>query len=90
MNLQDIANRLSPQDIAKLFRSEPSYWRTESLSASLALLGAGALIGATVALFLAPKSGAELREDVSDQLHAVGDKVAEATGASTSSTPRSR
>ena len=45
MNLQDITNNLSPQEIAKLFRSEPSLWRTESLSGSLALLGAGALIG---------------------------------------------
>jgi hypothetical protein len=84
MNLQDITNNLSPKDIAKLFRSEPSFWRTESLSGSLALLGAGALIGAAVALFLAPKPGAELRQDVRDQLRAAGDKVNEATGASTS------
>jgi hypothetical protein len=86
MNLQDITNHLSPQDIAKLFRSEPSFWRTESLTGSLALLGAGALIGATAALFLAPKSGAELRQDVADQLSAMGDKVAEKTGVS--SAPR--
>jgi hypothetical protein len=83
MNWQDIANKLSPQDIAKLFRSEPSSWRTESLSGCLALLGAGALIGAAVALFFAPKSGAELRQDVADQLSAIGDKVTENTGAST-------
>ena len=83
MDLQDITNKLSPQEIAKLFRPEPSFWRTESLSGSLALLGAGALIGATVALFFAPKSGAELRRDVSDKLSAAGDKAVEATGAST-------
>jgi YtxH-like protein len=83
MDLQDITNKLSPQEIAKLFRPEPSFWRTESFSGSLALLGAGALIGATVALFFAPKSGAELRRDVSDKLGAAGDKAAEATGAST-------
>jgi hypothetical protein len=83
MNLQDITNQLSPQEIAKLFRSEPSFWRTESLTGYLALLGAGALIGATVALFLAPKSGAELRQNVADQFSAMGDKVAEDTGAST-------
>jgi hypothetical protein len=80
MNLQDITNQLSPQEIAKLFRSEPSLWRTESLTGCLALLGAGALIGAAVALFLAPKSGAELRQDVADQFSAMGDKVAETTG----------
>jgi YtxH-like protein len=75
MNLQDISNNLSLQDLAKLFRSEPDHWHTESLFGSLALLGAGALIGATVALFFAPKSGAELRRDVGDQLRTAGDKV---------------
>jgi hypothetical protein len=83
MNWKDITNNLSPQEIAKLFRSEPSSWRTESLSGCLALLGAGPLIGATVALFFAPKSGAEFRQDVADQLSAIGDKVTENTGAST-------
>ena len=86
MNLQDITNNLSPQEIAKLFRSEPSFWRTESVAGSLALLGAGALIGATVALFFAPKSGAEFRQDVADQFSAMGDKVAENTAES--SAPR--
>jgi len=80
MDWQDIVKNLSPQEIAKLFRSQPSSWHTtESLSGSLALLGAGALIGATIALFLAPKSGAELRQDVSDQMRAASDKVTEAT-----------
>ena len=83
MNLQDITNNLSSGEIAKLFRSEPSFWRAESLSGNLALLTAGALIGATVALFLAPKSGAELRQDVADQFSAMGDKATENTGAST-------
>ena len=85
MNLQDITNQLSPQEIAKLFRSEPSFWRTESLTGYLALLGAGALIGATVALFLAPKSGAELRQDVADQFSAMGDNETENTGGSSAS-----
>jgi uncharacterized membrane protein YebE (DUF533 family) len=85
MNLQDITNQLSPQEIAKLFRSEPSFRRTESLTSSLALVGAGALIGATVALFLAPKSGAELRQDVADQFSAMGDKETENTGGSSAS-----
>jgi hypothetical protein len=83
MNFQDITNKLSSQDIAKLFRSEPVYWRADSLSGCLALLGAGALIGATVALFLAPKSGAELRQDIADQFHAMGDDATEAMGPST-------
>jgi hypothetical protein len=78
MNLQDITDRLSPQDFVKLFRSQPD--RSESFLGSLALLGTGALIGATVALFFAPRPGAELRHDVGDQLRAAGDKVAETIG----------
>ena len=85
MNWKDITNNLSSQEIAKLFRSEPSSWRTESFSGSLALLGAGALIGAAVALFFAPKSGAELRQDVADQFSAMGDKETENTGGSSAS-----
>ena len=85
MNLQDITNNLSPREIAKLFQPEPSFWHTESVSGSLALLTAGALIGATIALFLAPKSGAELRQDVADQFSGMGDKATENTGASAAS-----
>jgi hypothetical protein len=77
MNLQDVTDRLSVEDFIKLFRSEPDRWRTESLLGSLALLGAGALIGAAMALFFAPKPGAELRHDIRDQLRAAGDKVSE-------------
>jgi gas vesicle protein len=52
----------------------------------LALLGAGALIGATVALFLAPKPGAKLREELRDQLRSTGETLAEAVGARTANT----
>jgi len=63
-------DRVSTQDFGKLFQSQPD--RSESLLGSLALLGAGALIGAAVALLFAPKAGSELRHDVGDQLRAAG------------------
>jgi hypothetical protein len=78
MNLRDLADRLSPQELAKLIQLEPRRSQPESLLGSVALIGAGALIGAAVALFLAPKSGAELRHDVTDQLRSTGEKVGEA------------
>jgi gas vesicle protein len=49
----------------------------------LALLGAGALIGAAVALFLAPKPGAELREELRDNLRSAGETLADAVGSRT-------
>jgi len=81
MNLRDLTDRLSPQELARLFRAEPS--PSDSLLSSLALLGAGALIGATVALFLAPKPGAQLREELRDHLRSTGETLAEAVGART-------
>jgi|KBSSwiStaDraftv2_1062776.scaffolds.fasta_scaffold189442_3 hypothetical protein len=84
MNLRDLTDRFTPQELARLFRAEPS--PSESLLSSLALLGAGALIGATVALFLAPKPGAELREELRDHLRATGETLAGAVS-SRSTTP---
>jgi hypothetical protein len=80
MNLSELTDRLSLQELAKLIQLEPRRSQPESLLGSVALLGAGALIGAAVALFLAPKSGAELRRDVSDQLRSTGEKIGEAVG----------
>jgi YtxH-like protein len=80
MNLRDLTDRLSIQEFANLLL-EPERSQTESLLGSIALLGAGALIGATVALFLAPKPGAELRQELGDQLRSTGEDIAEAVGA---------
>jgi hypothetical protein len=77
MNLRDWTDRLSAEEIARLFRGEP---KSDSLLGSLALLGAGALIGATVALFLAPKPGAELRDGLRDQLRSTGETLASVVG----------
>ncbi len=39
----------------------------------------GGIVGATTALFLAPKSGKELRSDISDQAHLAKEKTAQLT-----------
>lgn len=39
----------------------------------------GAVAGAVSALLLAPKSGKELRKDISETAHKIGDKTAEAS-----------
>jgi hypothetical protein len=87
MKLSDLTDRFSTEELAKLFRPEPERSQSEGLLGSLALLGAGALVGATVALFLAPKPGAQLREEVGDQLRSTGEKIAEAVGAASPREP---
>jgi hypothetical protein len=87
MNLSDFTDRVSAEELAKLFRPEPKRSKSESVLGSLALLGAGALVGATVALFLAPKPGAQLREEVGDQIRSTGDKIADAVGAASPREP---
>lgn len=47
------------------------------------MLGAivGGVLGAVTALLLAPKSGKELRADISEQAHQIGEKTQELAGA---------
>jgi hypothetical protein len=87
MNLSDLTDRFSAEALAKLFRPEPERSQSEALLGSLALLGAGALVGATVALFLAPKPGAQLRTEVGDQIRSTGEKIADAVGAASPGEP---
>jgi hypothetical protein len=46
---------------------------------SLALFGAGLLVGAGLALLLAPTSGRELREEITDRASELRDRVSAAT-----------
>jgi gas vesicle protein len=45
---------------------------------SLALFGAGLLVGAGLALLLAPTSGRELREEITDRAKELSDRVSSA------------
>jgi len=53
-------------------------WNNESTGRGMFLLGAvaGALVGAGVALLIAPKSGAEVRRDLNSGLNSVRDAAA--------------
>ena len=53
--------------------------RSNDLLPSLALFGAGLLVGAGLALLFAPKAGEELRDDIGERLHEVRDRINGAT-----------
>jgi hypothetical protein len=72
MELRDLKDRLSRRELAALFGFEEQPSRSASMLGSLALLGAGGLVGAIAALFVAPKAGAGLRDDVGASVRAVG------------------
>jgi hypothetical protein len=46
-------------------RDEPMYYFSDNLLPTLAIFSAGIVVGATVALLVTPKSGRELRGDIS-------------------------
>lgn len=48
-----------------LARSEPTYYLTDNIMPALAIFSAGLVVGASVALLVAPKTGRELRGDIS-------------------------
>lgn len=48
---------------------------TYTVLPAFALFGAGMLVGATVALLLAPKSGRELRDDLTRRASEIGETV---------------
>lgn len=74
MNLDDIKN-MTKEDLLGKFGlvSKPTF--SESFFPALGIFGAGMLLGAGIALMLAPKSGSELREDMVEGLKSLGNQV---------------
>lgn len=67
MKLNDIRDLTKDDVLATLgLKSKPR--AVQRLGGALGLLGVGLLVGAAVALLLAPKSGRELRSDLEDRL----------------------
>jgi hypothetical protein len=62
-------------------RSQPTF--TDVMGPALGMFAAGVLVGAAIALLLAPKAGEELRHELGDRMSEVREKakhrVAEAT-----------
>ncbi|MEQ1503670.1 MAG: YtxH domain-containing protein [Myxococcota bacterium] len=66
--------------------TRPEY--STSVLSALALFGTGLLVGASVALLLTPKSGRELRSDVSRSANRVGNQVRRALPSTSASSRR--
>ena len=68
MKLQDIKN-MDKDDFLGILGLETKHTFTNQLLGTLATFGVGLLVGAGVALLLAPKAGSVLRHDLRAQLH---------------------
>lgn len=56
-------------------RSEPVYYFTDNILPALAIFSAGLVVGASVALLVTPKTGRELRGDISRKANELTDTV---------------
>ena len=81
MKLQDIRN-MDKDDFLGLLGLETKHSFTNQLLGTLGTFGIGLLVGAGVALLLAPKAGSELRHDLRTKLHCDG-KAASSNGCET-------
>jgi hypothetical protein len=70
MNLKDLRN-LDKDEILGMLGLETKTSTGAWLAGSLGTFGVGLLVGAGIALMLAPKPGRELREDLRDRLRRV-------------------
>jgi hypothetical protein len=68
MNFKDLRN-LDKDDLLGLMGLESKHSTAGYLAGTLGTFGVGLLVGAGIALLLAPKPGHELREDIRDKLH---------------------
>jgi len=74
MNIKDLRN-MDKEDLLGIIGLESKQSTGAYLAGKLGTFGLGLLVGAGIALLLAPKPGAELREDIRDKLRrAPGDE----------------
>jgi gas vesicle protein len=66
MNISDLKN-ISKDDILAALGLETRRTTGESLVSGLLMLGVGLAVGVGIGMLIAPKSGNELREDLSNQ-----------------------
>jgi hypothetical protein len=78
MKLQDIKN-MDKDDYLGILGLETKHSFANQLLGTLGTFGIGLLVGAGVALILAPKAGSDLRHDLRAKLHRDG-KGADANG----------
>jgi hypothetical protein len=87
MKLSDISD-LSKDDVLAALGLSARRSTAERWLGAAGIFGVGLLIGAGVALLLAPKSGQGLREDLGERLRRARDSEAEAPDADGSPHPR--
>ena len=84
MKLQDIKN-MDKDDFLGFLGLETKHSFTNQFLGTLGPFGIGLLVGAGVALLLAPKAGSELRHDLRAKLYSNG-KSADASGSEAAGT----
>jgi len=67
MNFKDLRN-LDKDDLLGMMGLETKHSTAGNLAGTLGTFGVGLLVGAGIALLLAPKPGNELREDIREKL----------------------
>ncbi|HXU64677.1 MAG TPA: YtxH domain-containing protein [Polyangia bacterium] len=77
MNLKDLKN-MDKDDLLGLLGLESKSSTGAWLAGTMGTFGVGLLVGAGIALMLAPKPGRELREDLRDRLRRAPNDASEA------------
>ena len=73
-----IAEKIQPDHLLHqlgLMRERDQSTLTDTVLPALAIFGAGLLVGAGIALMAAPKTGRELRDDLSRRAGEIGERV---------------
>jgi YtxH-like protein len=79
MNLKDLKN-LDKDEILEMLGLETKQSTAKWVASALGTFGLGMLVGAGVALMLAPKPGRELRGDIRDRLRRAPEDISDAVG----------
>ncbi len=87
MKLGDI-RELSKEDLLSALGLTSKPTSSERLLGALSIFGVGLLVGAGVALLLAPKSGQALRDDLGERLRGVRDDDSDSAEPSGPASPR--
>ena len=79
MNLKDLKN-LDKDELLGMLGLETKQSTAAWMAGTLGTFGVGLLVGAGIALMLAPKPGRELRGDIRERLRRAPDDLSEAVG----------
>jgi len=82
MNLKDLKN-LDKDEILNMLGLETKSSTASWVAGTLGTFGLGLLVGAGIALMLAPKPGRELRGEIRDRLRRAPDDISEAVASVT-------